>query len=76
MIRKKFLFLFVGCVIWVSCSEHAFDTHNVVADSNSVLLTKMSSFNDSLIQSRVETRGWVKPGAWKRAQVIAVELGH
>ena len=75
MIRKKFLFLFVGCVIWVSCSEHAFDTHNVVADSNSVLLTKMSSFNDSLIQSRVETRGWVKPGAWKRAQVIAADCG-
>lgn len=75
MIRKKFLFLFVGCVMWVSCSEHAFETSSVVSDSNSVLLTKMSLFNDSFIQSRVETRGWVKPGAWKRAQVIAADCG-
>lgn len=68
----KVLYFFIVGILLVSCSN-SYNISEFPQKSNSLLLSKLSAFNDSLKQKRTETRGFVKPGAWKRAQVIAAD---
>ena len=80
MMRKvltyAMLFLIL-CTVFCSCSNDEKISDATEADNNileSELLLKISAFNDSAINSKIQTRGWIKPGAWKRAQVIAADI--
>lgn len=80
MMRKvlTYAMLFVIlCTVFCSCSNDEKISDATEADNNileSELLLKISAFNDSAINSKIQTRGWIKPGAWKRAQVIAADI--
>lgn len=73
---KKVFFLM--SILFVSCSSNVFETDaNNVSNNveHSELLSQMASFNDSILSVKKQTRAIVKPGAWRRAQIIAADCG-
>lgn len=64
-------------IVFVSCSSNEFDMRPSVATSeeHSELLSQMAYFNDSILAAKRQTRSFVQPGAWRRAQIIAADCG-
>lgn len=80
MIKIKSSILLLLCaLILASCSntgnENEIDTAIINGQNHSELLTKMKFFNDSILVAKHQTRSFVKPGAWRRAQIIAADCG-
>lgn len=68
----------IMCMLFVSCSNNSFelDTNNATNNvEHSELLAQMASFNDSILGVKKQTRAFVQPGAWRRAQIIAADCG-
>lgn len=76
--NKIYLFVLALLMLFFqSCSNKEIENYsqsNDVNNVNSELLIKMTSFNDSILQTRGVTRGFVKPGMYKRARVIAGDI--
>lgn len=62
----------------MSCSDNNLE-QDITAGANSAeeseLLSMMKAFNDSILLTKVQTRAIVKPGVWRRTQIIAADCG-
>ena len=66
--------LLIGVIVITSCNREAtLEPIGAKDNANSTLLTTISQFNDSLLNVRAASRGYIQPGAWRRGQVIIAD---